>query len=132
FAGTSKWDAFWGRYDRSSPGNQLYWMIGPPTEDSPLTPTYYAMSLLFHTTAPGWQIIGVQPWDSSDSTVPAYGVGGGDTSNDQPEKELVAYAGPNGELTILGLDTHGKDLNTVSTDPPPSYSIGGLPPDTAF
>ena len=42
-------------------GNQLYWMIGPPTEDSPLTPTYYAMSLLFHTTAPGWQIIGVQP-----------------------------------------------------------------------
>ncbi len=65
-AGTSKWDAYWSRYDNSSAGNQLYWMIGPPTEGSPLTPTYYAMSLLFHTTAPGWQIIGVDPWDSSD------------------------------------------------------------------
>ena len=49
-AGTAKWDAIWGRYDRSSAGNQLYWMIGPPTEGSPLTPTYHAMSLLFRTT----------------------------------------------------------------------------------
>ena len=36
--------------------------------------------------------------------MPAYGVAGGDASNDQPEKELVGYAGPNGELTIIGLD----------------------------
>jgi hypothetical protein len=131
-AGTSKWDAFWSRYDNSSVTNQLYWMIGPPTEGSPLTATYYAMSLLFHVTAPGWQIIRVEPWESNDWTVPAYGGTGLITSDDQPEKELVGYAGPNGELTIVGLDTHGRALNTVSTEPPSKYSIGGLPPNTAF
>jgi len=132
-AGTSKWDAYWSMYDRSSPNNQLYWMVGPPTEGSPLTPTYHAMSLLFHVTAPGWQIIGVEPWESNDWTVPAYGVTiGGNTSDDTPEKELVGYAGPNGELTIVGLDTRGRDLNTASTNPPSAYSIGGLPPNTSF
>jgi hypothetical protein len=133
-AGTSKWDAYWSRYDNSSAGNQLYWMIGPPTEGSPLTPTYYAMSLLFHTTAPGWQVIGVDPWNKSDWGVPndGYDVVGGHASSDQPEQELIAYAGPNGELTVMGLDSNGKDLNTASSDPPSSYSIGGLPADTVF
>ena len=131
-AGTSKWDAYWSMYDRSSPTNQLYWMVGPPTEGSPLTPTYYAMSLLFHTTAPGWQIIGLEPWEENDWSVPAYGTAGGNTSKDQPEEELVAYAGPAGELTVMGLDTHGRGLNTVSPEAPSDYSIGGLPPNTAF
>jgi hypothetical protein len=130
-AGTSKWDAYWSRYDLSSVNNQLYWTIGPPTEGSPLTPTYYAESLLFHTTAPGWQIIGVDPWNSDDSSVPAYEIEG-HTSNDQPEKELAAYAGPNGDLTVIGLDTNGRALNGVSPDAPASYSIGGLPPNTTF
>jgi hypothetical protein len=131
-AGTAKWDAFWGRYDNSSVNNQLYWMVGPPTEGSPLTPTYHAMSLLFRVTEPGWQIIGLDPWESNDWSVPAYGVSGGDQSDDEPEKELVGYAGPNGELTVVGLDTHGQDLNTVSSDPPSEYSIGGLPAHTEF
>ena len=131
-AGTAKWDAFWGRYDNSSVNNQLYWMIGPPTEGSPLTPTYHAMSLLFHVTEPGWQIIGLDPWESNDWSLPAYGLSGGDKSDDQPEKELVGYAGPNGELTVVGLDTHGQDLNTASPEPPSEYSIGGLPPNTSF
>jgi len=131
-AGASKWDAYWSRYDNSSAGNQLYWMIGPPTEGSPLTPTYNAMWLLFHTTAPGWQILGVDPWDSSDWGVPAYETSGGDTTTDQPEQELAAYYGPAGELTVVGLDTHGKSLNVASTDPPSPYSIGGLPPSTTF
>jgi hypothetical protein len=130
-AGTSKWDAYWNRYDLSSVNNQLYWTIGPPTEGSPLTPTYHAESLLFHTTAPGWQIIRVDPWGSDDSSVPAYEVEG-HRSNDQPEKELAGYAGPNGELTIVGLDTNGRALNTASSDPAPAYSIGGLPPNTPF
>ena len=46
---------------------------------------------------------------------------------DTPEKELVAYAGAAGELTIVGLDTNGRELNTPSTEPPAKYSIGGLP-----
>jgi hypothetical protein len=90
------------------------------------------MSLLFHVTAPGWQIIGVDPWESNDWSVPTYGGAGLSTSDDQPEKELVGYAGPNGELTVVGLDTHGRDLNTTSPDAPPAYSIGGLPPNTVF
>jgi hypothetical protein len=130
-AGTAKWDAFWGRYDNSSVNNQLYWMIGPPTEGSPLTPTYNAMSLLFHTTVPGWQIVGVEPWEENDWSVPTYGIEG-HRSNDQPEKELAAYAGPAGELTVIGLDTNGRNLNEASTAAPASYSIGGLPANTAF
>jgi hypothetical protein len=132
-AGTSKWDAFWGRYDQSSVNNQLYWMVGPPTEGSPVTPTYHAMSLLFHTTAPGWQIIRVDPWESNDWTAPNYGGAGAPSrSDDQPEKELVGYSGPSGELTIVGLDTNGRALNTASPNPPSPYSIGGLPANTPF
>jgi hypothetical protein len=132
-AGTSKWDAFWGRYDGSSVNNQLYWMVGPPTEGSPLTPTYHAMALLFHTTSPGWEIIRVDPWESNDWTAPQFGGAGAPaTSDDQPEKELVGYSGPSGELTIVGLDTRGRRLNTVSTEPPSQYSIGGLPANTPF
>ena len=131
-AGTAKWDAFWSMYDRSSVTNQLYWMVGPASEGSPLTPTYNAMSLLFHVTAPGWDVIGLEPWTSDDWSVPTYGATGMSESNDQPEQELVGYAGPNGELTIVGLDTHGRDLNTASTGAPSPYSIGGLPPETTF
>jgi hypothetical protein len=138
-AGASKWDAFWGRYDNSSAGNQLYWMIGPPWEGSPLTPTYHAMSLLYHATAPGWQIIKVEPWAEDDWSVPKGADGipkwdlrGGNVSSDLPEKELAAYAGPNGELTIMGLDTNGRDLNGVSDKAAGSYSIGGLPASTTF
>lgn len=131
-AGTAKWDAFWSMYDKSSVTNQLYWMVGPPTEGSPLTPTYNAMSLLFHVTAPGWNVIGVDPWNADDWSVPEYGGTGLSTSSDQPEQELVAYGGPDGELSVVGLDTNGRDLNTSSTAPPSHYSIGGLPPDTNF
>ena len=131
-AGTSKWDAYWAVYDRNSLKQQVYWMTGPASENYPLTPTYYSLWLLFHTTAPGWQIVGVDPWDSSDWGVPTYRQNGGDKTNDQPEQELAAYAGPNGELTVVGLDTHGKFLNVASTDPPSSYSIGGLPANTTF
>jgi hypothetical protein len=90
------------------------------------------MSLLNHTTAPGWQVIQVGPWADDDAGVPAYGVTGGETSNDQPEKELVGYAGPNGELTIMGLDTRGRALNAASTEPPAPYSVGGLPANRTF
>jgi hypothetical protein len=131
-AGTSKWDAYWAVYDRNSLNQQVYWMIGPASENYALTPTYHAMSLLFHATVPGWQIIQVAPWQENDYGVTAYGVVGGHASNDQPEQELVAYAGPSGELTIVGLDTNGKNLNGVSPDPPSAYSIGGLPANTAF
>jgi hypothetical protein len=130
-AGAAKWDAYWAIYDRTSINAQVYWMTGPPSEGYALQPTYYAMWLLFHTTAPGWKIMRVDPWNDDDSSVPAYGVEG-HTSNDQPEQELVSYAGPNGELTVVGLDTHGRSLNGVSPDAPSAYSIGGLTANTTF
>ena len=91
---------------------QVYWTVGPATEGSPLTPSYHALALLFHTTVPGWQVVRVAPWDESDWGVPTYGIEG-HSSNDTPEKELAAYAGPSGELTILGLDTNGRALNAA-------------------
>jgi hypothetical protein len=131
-AGAAKWDAYWAVYDRNSLNQQLFWMTGPASEGFRLTPSYHAMSLLFHVTEPGWQIIGLEPWEDDDWTVPQWEVWGGATSNDEPEKEVVGYAGPNGELTIVGLDTRGKELNTVSSEPAPNYSIGGLPAHTDF
>ena len=51
---------------------------------------------------------------------------------DQHEKEIAAYVGPNEELTLMGLDTHARDLNAASGDQAPAYSVGGLPANTAF
>ncbi len=124
FAGTAKWDAYWGKYDS---GTQAYWMIGPPEEGWPLFPAYHAMQLLLQTTERGWQVLGVAPWADDDWKLNDSG-----QPFDQPEQELTAYAGPAGELTVIGLDSHARDLNTVSTDPPGAFSIGGLPPTTAF
>lgn len=119
YSGTSKWDAFWGKYNA---GNQAFWMIGPADEGWPLFPTYHAFRLLLQTTARGWHVVGVDPWGDDDWKV---GVA------DQPEKEIAAYAGPTGELTFVGLDTRARDLNVASPETP-AYSIGGLPPFTTF
>jgi hypothetical protein len=139
FAGTAKWDAYWSIYDNSSEKVQVHWLIGSPAEGYALWPAYHALSLLFHTTSPGWQIIRVAPrgdddWGVPDDGTPMHGWdhAGGATTSDQPEQELAAYAGPNGELTVVGLDTHGAALNAASTDPPVPYSIGGLPPNTNY
>jgi hypothetical protein len=119
FSGSVKWDAYWGKYDD---GTQAHWMIGPAQEGWPLFPTYHAIRLLLQTTQRGWQVLGVDPWTDDDWKVAVA---------DAPEKELTAYAGPNGELTLMGLDTHGRDLNAASAETLP-YSVGGLPPYTTF
>jgi hypothetical protein len=120
FTGTVKWDAYWGRYHGTY--NSLYAMIGPAAEGWPLFPAYHATNLLLQTTARGWQVVQVAPWADDDWKV---GV------PDEPEKELAAYAGETGQLTVLGLDSTGRDLNTTSAQMD-EYSIGGLPADTAF
>ena len=131
YTGAAKWDAYWAVYDRTLVPPQVYWTVGPASEGSPLTPSYHALALLFHTTVPGWQVVRVAPWDESDWGVPTYGIEG-HASNDTPEKELAAYAGQSGELTILGLDTNGRALNAPSAEPPSGYSIGGLPANASF
>jgi len=125
FSGTVKWDAYWGKYDNSY--NASWWLIGPAEEGWPLMPAYHALRMLLQTTARGWQVVGVDPWADDDWKLDAQG-----RPFDQPEKEVAAFAGPNGLLTLLGLDTHGGALNAASADPPSAYSIGGLPPYTTF
>ena len=122
YTGTAKWDAYWGMYDTSSPGNQSYWLTGTAAEGWPLFPTYHSLRLLLQTTQRGWEVVQVGPWDESDWKV---GVA------DQQEKELVAYAGSGGALTVMGLDTHARFLNTVSAESS-TYSLGGLPPNASF
>lgn len=126
FAGALKWDLYWGIYDLSSPRNQSYWMTGPASEGWPLFPTYHAFRLLLQTTQRGWQVLGVEPWADDD-----WKLDDERRPYDQPEKEIAAYAGPNGELTMMGLDTHGRALNAASAETP-QYSIAGLPPHTTF
>ena len=105
YSAAVKWDAFFGRYDATP---QAYTMIGPPQEGWPLRPSYAATRLLTSTTRAGWRVVGV----------------------DGPERPrlLTAYAGPAGELTVIGLDTRGGALNGLA----PSFStylVGGFPPN---
>ena len=46
-------------------------------------------------------------------------------------KLLAGYTGPEGQVTMVGLDTAGANLNTVS-ETQVSYSVGGLPPNSPF
>ncbi len=125
FAGTVKWDAYWGMYDNTY--KAAYWLIGPAEEGWPLMPAYHAMQLLLQTTSRGWQVLTVAPWADDDWKLDELG-----KPYDQPEKEITAYAGTSGQLTLMGLDSHARGLNTASPDPAGSYSVGGLPPLTAF
>jgi hypothetical protein len=130
FDGASYWDMYWSTYDRTKAA-QSYWMIGPPEEGWALYPTYYAFQLLLQTTARGWHIVGVDPWNADDGAESILLQGTDKWLWDTPEQELAAYSGPDGQLTIAGLDTNGRELvapNGASS----SYSIGGLPPNTTF
>jgi hypothetical protein len=124
YSGSVKWDAYWGKYDSSYNAN--WWLIGPPEEGWPLMPAYHALRLLLQTTDNGWQVIGVDPWNDDDWKLDA-----NDDPQDQPEKEVAAFGGPDGLLTLFGLDSHGGALNAASADKP-SYSVGGLPPLSEF
>jgi hypothetical protein len=133
FAAAVNWDLYWSVYDNTR-NNQSYWAIGPPEEDWALYPTYYASQLLFQTTAPGWRVVAIDPWVADDEEEPvARQEEGADPGWiwDAREQEVVGYSGPNGELTVVGLDTNGRNLiepNGQSS----TYSIANLPPDTTF
>jgi hypothetical protein len=121
FPGSVKWDAYWGRYTANY--NEAWYLIGPAAEGWPLFPSYHALRLLLQTTQQGWQVVQVAPWKEDDWML---------SQPDQAEKEIVAYADDAGHLTLMGLDSHGRDLNAVSADPPSPYSVGGLPANTTF
>jgi uncharacterized membrane protein (UPF0136 family) len=109
YVGTSKWDSYFGKYDN---GTQAYYMIGSPAEGWPLYPIYNSLRLLTVNVGAGWRTVNV-------ASVP------------NTSRLLAAYAGKGGEHTVVGLDTAGAQLNTVSTIVTP-YTIGGLPPSKSF
>jgi hypothetical protein len=122
YAGAAKWDAYWGLYDNSSVNNQSYWMTETPANGWAPLPTYHALRLLMQTTARGWQVVQVGPWEEDDWSLELA---------EGKEKEIAAFAGRDGELTLFGLDTHGSQL--IGPSPESSrYSVGGLPPTTTF
>ncbi len=120
FMGSLKWDAYWGKYDASY--NQSYYLIGLASEGWPLFPGYHALRLLLQTTERGWHVLQVAPWMAGDWKL---------SVADQPEREVVGYSDDAGHLTLMGLDTHGRALNAVSTEEA-AYSIGGLPANADF
>ncbi|OLE74009.1 MAG: hypothetical protein AUG74_03945 [Bacteroidetes bacterium 13_1_20CM_4_60_6] len=109
YVGTSKWDSYFGKYDN---GTQAYYMIGSPAEGWPLYPIYNSVRLLTSTVGRGWRTVNV------DSI-----------ANDS--RLLAAYVWKAGEHTVIGLDTAGAQLNTVSPTVV-TYTIGGLPPSKSF
>ena len=109
YVGTSKWDSYFGKYDN---GTQAYYMIGSPADGWPLYPIYNSMRLFTSTVGAGWRTVNV-------GSVP------------NTSRLLAAYAGKAGEHTVIGLDTAGAQLNTVSPTSS-SYTIGGLPPAKSF
>jgi hypothetical protein len=111
YAGTVKWDCYSGKYDR---GTQAHSAIGPWQDGWPLFPMYFALRLVTETTERGWKVVGLQRRQRSART-----------------KHLAAFAGPAGELTILGLDGAGARLNSVSARQV-SFTIGGLPRRAPF
>jgi hypothetical protein len=125
FDGASNWDLFWSIYDRGK-NQQSYWTIGPPEENWALYPSYYAAQLLDQTTARGWQVLAVDPVMRDDEAT-RYD----DPYPDELEQELTAYHGPDGQLTLVGLDTRGGEL-IAPTGESSAYSVGGLPPFTTF
>jgi hypothetical protein len=120
FAGSVKWDAYWGRYHGTY--NASWSLIGPAAEGWPLFPAYHALRLLLQTTQRGWQVVEVSPWEENDWLL---------GHADDAEKEIVAYTDGAGHVTLMGLDTHGRGLNGISGESP-AYSIGGLPASTTF
>ena len=108
YVGTLKWDLNFAKYDN---GTQSYWVIGPPGEGWPALPSYNAVRLFTATVKPGWSVVAVD--------------------GDAGTKLVTAYEGPGGAFTLIGLDTSGAPLNTVSGTST-SYTIGGLPPQTTF
>lgn len=107
YPATISWDAFNAKYDN---GTQDFSCIGP-APDFQLRPCYWLLRLFTETTEPGWRVLGV-PGDSGSRLV-------------------TAYAGPYGQFTVIGLDRAGGQRNDAS-GPPVSYSIAGLPAQTAF
>jgi len=105
YSGTSKWDSYYGKYDN---GTQAYYVIGAPQSGWPLYPMYNLLQLFTTTVRRNWHVVAVD-------SVPA------------TSRILAAYVGQKKQLTVIGLDTVGAQLNT-GTATTSSYTVAGFPP----
>jgi hypothetical protein len=105
YIGTSKWDSYYGKYDN---GTQAYYFIGAPQSGWPLYPLYNFLQLVTTTVKRGWSVVAV---DSVPNT----------------SRILAAYLGKQKQLTVVGLDTLGAQLNAGTTTTS-SYTIAGFAP----
>jgi hypothetical protein len=80
-----RWDSYYATYD-STP--QAYYMLGRWDENGiwRVNPIYDVVRLFTATTRPGWNVTGVEQDSILDTRLAA------------------SYAGPSGELTVVGLD----------------------------
>ena len=117
-----------GVYDRTLNPPQVYWMTGPPTEGSPLTPTTTRWRCSSTRRSPVGR--SSASTHGTRATGPCRRTGSRVTEQRQAREGARGLRRPDGELTILGLDTHGRASTSRLRDPPSQYSIGGLPPNT--
>jgi hypothetical protein len=105
YMGTSKWDAYFAKYDSAT---QVFYMIGEPQSGWPTYPLYNFIRLMTTTVKREWRIVNV---DSVPET----------------SRLLAAFFGKKGQQTVVGLDSAGAQSNTASPTLVP-YSVAGLPP----
>src|SRR5262245_34480071 len=104
YAGVIKWDGYFGRYDAMK---QACYSIGPPGPKGwPLYPSYYLHRLITMATAGGWSVVGID-------------------SPSQSKQHVAAFAG-NRDLTLLGLDEDGAQVNG-KTSARRTYAFSNLP-----
>jgi hypothetical protein len=104
-----KWDSYYAKYGPTD--RKVYWMIGPWWDNWPRYPVYWTTRLLTLTMRPGWRSVEV--------------------AGESGQKLLTGFVGPSGELTVLGLNRAGGQLNEAVADAS-WYSIAGLPPGTTM
>ena len=108
FRGTVAWDAYFAAYDLNK--LQHYSLIGPPGDWARM-PAFRALRLLVKAVRPGWKAVAV-------SGVPA-------------GQRVAGFTDGAGQLTVVGLDTAGAQLNGGSAQQC-TYTVAGLPANTAF
>jgi len=107
FRGAVAWDAYFAAYDVNK--LQHYSLIGPPG-DWPRMPAFRALRLLVKAVRPGWKAVAVR--------------------GASPSQRVVGFTDGAGQLTVVGLDTQGAQLNGASAQQCTYTIVGGLPANT--